>query len=430
MRAPGPFLLLLAALAGCRAAASSADDRGPADETAGALAPLAPGQQGLAILCGKLLTMNEQEAVFDPGLVLVQGDKIVYAGARVPVPAGYPTIEGGRLWAHPGFVDLHTHIHAAGWHDLNDMVKPLNPELRVRPAIDPWEERLEHARAAGVTTLFGIPGSGTSNSGFGTLYKPERDAGYEELVLRDPGGMKIAQNFNPQRGGGDLGASWCGLAWNLEHLNDRAREQARRTEDGAGDARADWELENLIRVHRGELPVLIHCASAEGVADAVRMWKERYGTACVISHGCWDGWHAAPYAARTGTPVNVGPRTENLFAMRREDRYVGIADEYLQAGTPLVSLNTDSPVVPEEELFLQGSMSARQGGEPYRMLEALTTNPARSFLIGERVGSLEPGKDADLVLSSGDPLDPRTRIELVLIDGEVQYSRSADGPLL
>jgi imidazolonepropionase-like amidohydrolase len=86
--------------------------------------------------------------------------------------------------------------------------------------------------------------------------------------------------------------------------------------------------------------------------------------------------------------------------------------------------------VPQEELFLQGTMSARLGGAPQEMLRALTTNPAQSFQIGARVGSLERGKDADLVLSSGDPLDPRSRIELVLIDGRVQYSRAADGPVL
>jgi imidazolonepropionase-like amidohydrolase len=160
------------------------------------------------------------------------------------------------------------------------------------------------------------------------------------------------------------------------------------------------------------------------------MWKVRYGTDCVISHGCWDGWHVAGYTAATGTPVNVGPRTENLTAMRREDRFVGIAAEYMAAGTPLVSLNTDSPVVPQEELFLQGTMSARQGGESLDMLRALTANPARSFQIGEHVGSLEAGKDADLVLSSGDPLDPRTRIEFVFIDGRLQYSRAEDGPIL
>jgi len=411
-----PSVLLLA-LAACRA--SGAAERRPS----GPLDALEPGEHGLALVVGKLLTMDEGDRVFDPGLVLVRGDKIAYAGALVEVPEGYEEIDARHLWAWPGLVDLHTHIHCHGWDDLNDMVRPLNPELRARPTIDPTEPALEHARDAGVTTMFGIPGSGTSNSGFGTLYKPERDAGYEDVVLRDPGGMKIAQNFNPQRGAGDVGSTWCGLAFNLEYLNDRVKQLA-------AEGRDDWELANLMKVHRKELPVLIHCASAEGVADAIRMWKLRYGMDAVISHGCWDGWHAAGFAAATGTPVNVGPRVENLLAMRREDRFVGIAAEYVAAGAPLVSLNTDSPVVPEEEYFLQGTMSARRGAEPYQMLRALTANPALSFQLAERVGSLERGKDADLVLSSGDPLDPRTHIELVMIDGRIQYSREAEGPTL
>lgn len=419
--------LLLALAGGCR----SADGAAAAQREARApLAPLAPGEQGLALVVGKLLTLDAEERVFDPGLVLVRGEKLAYAGALVAIPAGYERLDAPELWAFPGFVDLHTHIHGAGWSDLNDMVRPLNPELRARPAIDPWEERLTNARAAGVTTLFGIPGSGTSLSGFGTLYKPERDVGYEAMVLRDPGGMKIAQNFNPQRGGGDLGASWSGLGWNLEYLNDRVHAAATRPTEAGQATLPDWELENLARAHRGELPVLIHAASAEGIANAIRMWKLRYGMQAVVSHGCWDAWRAARFAAETGTPVNVGPRTENLLAMRREDRFVGIAAEYQKAGVPLVSLNTDSPVVPQEELFLQGTMSARRGADPYQMLRALTANPALAFQIGTRVGSLEPGKDADLVLASGDPLDPRTHIELVLIDGRVQYSRREDGPML
>jgi len=416
-RRPDLAVPLVLLLAGCRASGVAA--RAPAEPLAG----LAPGEHGLALIVGKLLTMDGDDHVFDPGLVLVRGDKIAYAGPLVGVPVGYEELDARDLWAWPGMVDLHTHIHCHGWDDLNDMVRPLNPELRARPAIDPTEPLLAHARAAGVTTLFGIPGSGTSNSGFGTLYKPERDAGYEHVVLRDPGGMKIALNFNPQRGAGDVGSTWCGLAFNLEYLNDRAGALA-------ASGRADWELESLMKVHRRELPVLIHCASAEGVADAIRMWKLRYGTDAVVSHGCWDGWHAAAFAAETGTPVNVGPRVENLLAMHREDRFVGIAAEYVKAGVQRVSLNTDSPVVPEEELFLQGTMSARRGADPYRMLRALTADPALSFQIGARVGSLERGKDADLVLSSGDPLDPRSHVELVLIDGRVQYSRRAEGATL
>lgn len=380
--------------------------------------------EGMALVVGKLLTLDESDKIFNPGLILMRGGKLEYVGELREVPEGFEVLNCEELWAWPGLVDLHSHIHGSG-RDLNDMVKPLNPELCASSAFDPFEERIEVATAAGVTTLFGIPGSGTSISGFGLVYKTKRsEPSYVNMVVRDPGGMKVAQNFNPQRGAGDVGRTWCGLAFNLEHLNDRVSRLASDDE-----AELDWQLENLARVHRGELPVLIHCASAEGVAAVVRMWKVRYGTDCVVSHGSWDGWMAAGFAAKHGVPVNHGPRTANMLSARREDRVVGGAAEYTAAGVPLFSLNTDAPVIPQEQLFLQGSMSARLGADAYHMLRAVTTNPAQSFQLADRVGSLESGKDADVVLSTGDPLDPRSRVEFVFIDGQLEYSRADDGQI-
>lgn len=380
---------------------------------------LAKGQVGIALECAKILTCDEVDDVIDGGTILVRDDKIAYVGRAISAPEGYETIEVGEVWAWPGLVDLHSHVVGPGF-DINDMVYPVNPDLSTRPAITPSNSMLRKGTAAGVTTMFLIPGSGTSIGGFGVLFKSKTNSGYEESVLRDPGGMKSAYNYNPQRGGGDVGATWAGLQWLTRDVNDKA---AAVNEQG----RDDWELENLARVHAGELPVLIHCASAEGVAGVARIWKAEYGTNCIVSHGSWDGWRAAPYVASLGVPVNHGPRTINFNSMVREERVVGGADEFIKAGIPLFSLNTDSPVIPQEELFLQGSMSARFGADSYQMLRALTTHPAQSILAGDRIGSLEVGKDADIVLSTGDPLDPRSRVELVLIDGVIQYSRRDDG---
>jgi imidazolonepropionase-like amidohydrolase len=124
-------------------------------------------------------------------------------------------------------------------------------------------------------------------------------------------------------------------------------------------------------------------------------------------------------------PVNNGPRVID-YGPSREGRLVGMAAEYEAAGVPLFSLNTDSPVVPEEEFFLQGAMAARYGADPYRMLRAITIHPAKALGIDARVGSLEPGKDGDLAVFTGDPLDPRSRVELVLIEGDVEYRRARD----
>lgn len=422
-------VLALALVASCAASGGSSEAaagragsarRAPVAAVAVSVAPLAEGQRGTALRAAKLLTMDDQDRIFDPGMLVVRDGRIDYVGAPIELPEGFELVDCGSAWISPGMIDLHSHIHGSGWQDLNDMVLPINAELSSRPVVVPSNPAIKRACAGGVTTLFGIPGSGTSISGFGVLYKTKTDATYDEIVLRDPGGMKVAQNFNPQRGGGDLGSTWAGLAWLLEDVNDRAVA-------GLRDGREDPRLANLMRVHDGELPVLIHCASAEGVADTVRMWKVHYGTHCIVSHGSWDGWRVAKFAAENGVPVNHGPRTMNYTSAYREDRIVGTAAEYVAAGVPDFSLNTDAGVLPQEQLFLQGSMSARLGADAYGMLRAVTSNPARSFMIAERVGSLAVGKDADVVVSSGDPLDPRSRVELVLIDGEVQYSRNEDG---
>ena len=374
----------------------------------------------LAIRCGKVLSMNAEDEIFVPGMIVVHEGKLEYVGPLVDVPEGARVEYWDQAWAVPGMIDLHSHIHTGGWGDINDMVLPVNPEFRTSPTIRSSNRLINRACAAGVTMLFGIGGSGTSISSFGVLYKTKTDSGYEETVFADPGGMKVAQTHNPERGAGDLGRTRAGLSWLLADINDKARAA---NEQG----RVSPQLENLQKVHRKELPVLIHCAGNDGVANTVRMWKLRYDTRCVVSHGSFDGWFCAEFCAENDVPVNHGPRTMNYRSGYNAGRIVGSAHEYVKAGVPDFSLNTDAGVIPQEELFLQGSMSAWLGCEPYDMLKAVTIHPARSFHIDDRVGSLEVGKDADVVLWSGDPLDPRSRVELVLIDGRVEYDPGRNG---
>jgi imidazolonepropionase-like amidohydrolase len=381
--------------------------------------PLEAGEHGIALTCAKVLTVDGEDRVFTPGLVLIKEGRIAYVGAPREIPSGYERIDLQDGWATPGMVELHSHIHTGSWGDINDMVLPINPEFRASSALRPGNAEIKRACAGGVTTLFGIPGSGTSMSGFGVLYKSKTHAGFDDVVLKDPGGMKVAQSYNPERRAGDFGATRAGLGWLLEDVSDKAIAANR-------EHRVDPALANLQRVHSRDLPVLIHCAGSDGFADAARMWKDKYGTRCVLSHGCFDAHATAPYIVGIGAPINAGPRTMDYFSTR-DGAITGTVSKYLEAGTKDLSLCTDSPVMPQEELFLQGSMSARLGADSYTMLRACTIHPARVFGIDDRVGSLEVGKDADLVIRNGDPLDPRSRVDLVLIDGEIQYDRVRDG---
>lgn len=383
------------------------------------LTALEPGEEGWALRCDRILTLDADDHIFDDGLILVRGSKLAYVGPIRAIPTGYKLLPGTAGIATPGMVELHSHIHTGSFTDINDMILPVNPEFHAAAGMRPSNELIKVACAGGVTTLYGIPGSGTSMSGFGMLYKSKTDATYDEAVVKTVAGMKIAQSYNPERGAGDLGQTRAGLAWILEDINAKAIEANR-------EGRKDRALENLQKVHANELPVLIHCAGSDGFTAAAKMWKEKYKTRCILSHGCFDAHTTADYIASTGAPINVGPRELDYYSTR-DGAITGIVGVYERAGVQNISLCTDSPVMPQEELFLQGAMSARLGADPYQMLRGLTINPAKAFGIDDRVGSLEAGKDADIVIRNGEPLDPRSRVELVLIDGRVQYERSRDG---
>ncbi len=414
------LLAAIACFAGARSTRASPSLPEPQTPAAAAVSTAAPGDHPIVLRVGRLFTMNASDQVFTPGMLIVQGGKVRYAGAPTEVPADAETIEFAHGWACPGMVDLHTHIHTGGgFGDINDMVQAVNPELRASPSIVPSNRLVRRACASGVTTLFGIPGSGTNMGGFGVLYKTKTDASYEQIVLADPGGMKIAQDSNPQRDAGDFGAGRAAMGWILEDVNRRALA-------ALAQGRSDPALTNLMKVHAKELPVLIHTAGSESVVNTSRMWRVTFDTRSVLSHGCFDSWRSAEAVAAMGMPVNCGPRTIDWFSSRNGQINCQSAI-YSSLPVPLFSLNTDSPVIPEEELFLQGAVSARYGADSYTMLRALTIHPAQAFGIDGRVGSLEVGKDADVVIRTGDPLDPRSAVEIVLIDGQVQYDRERDG---
>jgi imidazolonepropionase-like amidohydrolase len=412
--------LAACALVGCSSTrASRGEDapRGPLPR--GEIRPLREGESGVAIRAGKVLTVNEDDEVFQPGMIVVRGGVLDYVGPPLELPAGYDIVDAPEFFAAPGMIDLHSHVQSGGWGDLNDMVISLNPEYRSSPTIVPANPLIRRACAGGITTLFGIPGSGTNNGGFGVLYKTRCESTYDECVLADPGGMKVAQAYNPERGA-DLGATRAGMSWNLSRANDMALAANR-------DGRDDLALRNLQKVHAKELPVLIHTAGP-ACHTTIAMWGERYPVRAVLSHGCFNGWKLSPYAARVGMPVNLGPRTFDWFSSR-EGQVIGTPQRYEAAGAQLISVNTDAPVMPQEELALQGAMGARLGASSYLMLKACTYNPAKSFGIEGKVGSLAPGKHADVVLWRGDPLDPRARVERVWIEGRLEYDCERDGQL-
>lgn len=396
--------------------------------------PSKPAATGvIAIRAGKILTSSEKgPEVIDGGVLLVRDGKIEKVGseADVAIPEGATVVDARDRWAMPGFIDLHCHI-GGSMRDINDMVHPTNPELSTRPTIDPDNENLRMAVAGGVTTVNYIPGSGTNLGGFGTLMHTAGGKTIDSLIVRFPGSMKVAQAWNPERHGGDLGASRMGMWWSLRKLLDRARDYNdawTAYEKGLNKIRPEKreDVELMRGLFQRKYPVIIHTADPRDVMGTVRMFHDEYGLPCIISHGEFGGYKVAAELAKRDLPANIGPRIFDFRNPPDEGKVLGIPAKYVEAGVKRLSLNTDSPVVPQEDLVFQGTMAVRYGLDPRAAIRAVTIEPAKAILIDDRLGSLDAGKDADIILTTGDPLDPRNHVTWVMIGGKVVYDTSTE----
>jgi imidazolonepropionase-like amidohydrolase len=238
--------------------------------------------------------------------------------------------------------------------------------------------------------------------------------------------MKVAQAWNPERMGGDLGMSRMGMWWGLRKVLEDARTYndvwtAFEKGDFKEKPPKREDLEMMRGLFQGKWPVIIHTADARDVMATVRIFHDEFKIPCIVSHGEFGGYKSAPEIAKRDLPANIGPRTYDWTLMVYDGRCFGIAAKYHEAGVKKLSINTDSPVVPEEELIVQAAMSVRLGLPEEVALRAVTIEPARAALIDHRIGSLEAGKDADIVIWTGNPLDVRNRPVLSMIGGKVAY---------
>jgi imidazolonepropionase-like amidohydrolase len=324
----------------------------------------------------------------------------------------------------PGMVEIHSHIGAEG--GINDMVVPTNPELRVMDNIDPESWELKLAIASGVTTIHTIPGSGTNLAGFGVLYKPYGKT-IDEMLIRPLGTMKVSQAYNPERGGGDLGLTRMGMSWILRDILEEAKEYTKTWEAYQNGVRTEKptekpELEQMRKAFQRAIPVLVHTASACDVMATARIFHDEFQLSTIVSHATFHGYKVADEMAKRDVHVNVGPRMYD-FSFSQDNKFYGLAAEYESAGVKNLSITTDGPVVPQEELFYQVTMAVRLGLDEKTALEGVTINPARAMGIDDRVGSIEIGKDADLIIKSGSLFDVTIPVDMVFVNGKIAYRR-------
>lgn len=377
----------------------------------------------LAIEAGKILTMNSDDAVINNGVVLIDNGKIVAIGKKseIEIPDDYKRIDHKDGWVLPGLVDCHNHI-AGSLFDLNDGVYLTNPGLRTVDVVEPRNENLENCLSGGVTSVLLIPGSGNNMSGFGTTTKTFGNS-TDEMVIKAPGSLKIAQAGNPERYWYRVGRRF--MNWNLRQTLEKAKryhEGWTAYQKGEQSEPPDYDIvwSDFRDLFDGQFPVSVHTQIYQVYMTTITMLRDHFGLDVMTDHSTFDSYKLASLIKERDMYAIVGPRE---FHFDGRDRTInGCAARFAEQGIKRLGINTDAPVIPQEDLPYQATMACWYGwNDHYAAIKGVTRVPAEALGIFDRVGSLETGKDADISLWTGSPIDPRSTCEMTIVDGTVAY---------
>ena len=385
------------------------------------LAQAAAAQDVSAYRVGKVITMNEKDEVINNAVLIVRDGKVAQIGkaSQVTIPEGAAVIEMLTCWLVPGFVELHNHSAGAST-DLHDYVYLTNPDLRTLESVNPGTENFKLARAGGVTTALLISGSGTNMSGLGTAIK-FADGQMDDVVLKFPASIKIAQAGNPERYWFRVGRSF--MNYNLRQTLQAARDYHQKWLDFESGKVKEQPLFDPIYdpfrgLFRGEFIASMHTQQYQVVMMTLMLVKGQFGIKTVLDHSTFDGYKNATLVIEGQDVITInGPR--QLYFDGTQRRTFGNAHRWWQGGIPKLGINTDSPVIPQEELSYQAAMACYYGWKTYEAIRGLTRIGAEALLLEDRIGSLSPGMDADFCIWSGDPIDPRSTCWIAVIDGKV-----------
>jgi len=359
--------------------------------------------------------------------VVVEDGRIAALGPDVAVPEGAEVVDAGGRWLLPGLIDAHVHLgvweEGEGWagQDTNEMTDPVMAAARALDGINPREQGFDDALAGGITAVNINPGSGNPIGGL-TVAVKTYGRYVDEMVLRSPSGLKAALGENPKRVYGDqkkTPSTRLGVALILRKAFTEARNYQQKAQRSEDPVESHLVNQALVQVLNREIPWRQHCHRADDIATAIRI-AEEFGYQLVLDHGT-ESYLVADLVAEKGVPVLYGPlivSRSKVEVRQRTPQAPGILD---RAGVK-VSIITDHPVVPIEHLITQVALAVKEGMDRDAALRAVTINPAEVMGVADRVGSLAVGKDADLVLWSGDPLELASRTLRVWIEGREVYT--------
>ena len=369
-------------------------------------------------------------ADIENGSVLIDDNgKIAAVGANLEAPAGAEVIDAEGRLVTPGCVEAHCHIgldnEGMGWegHDYNEIVDPLSPQMRAIDSINPQDEAFGLALAGGVTSACTGPGSANVVGGTFAAIKLSGKR-VDKMIIKHPLAMKAAFGENPKRCYGQgmkkSPGTRMATAALLRELLFKTRRYAQDKEAGKNPG-FDMKLEAMIPVIKGELPLKCHAHRADDILTAVRIGKE-FGIKLTLDH-CTDGAIIADELAEEGLPAFVGPTLGNKSKIELRNKSFTTPKALHEAGVP-ISIITDAPVIPLQYLPMCAGLAVDAGLDIEEAWKAITINPAVQTGIGDRVGSLEPGKDGDVVIWAENPLTTvGGAAYITIVDGKIVYQR-------
>ena len=368
--------------------------------------------------------------------VFIKDGKIAKITQKLDPEGAAEVIDASKMTVTPGLIDAHTHIGTycegfpEGMADANDMVNPVAPHLRILDAVYQDDTAFGDALAGGVTCVQTLPGSGNIIGGQGAIIKTAvtrngRKRIVDEMAVKAPSSMKAALGENPIRVYKEkqkLPNTRMGNAALLRQALVEAenyRNKINQANAKNEPAERNLQHEALLPVLDGSLSLCVHAHRCDDIATAVRI-AEEFSIPFTVEH-CTEGHLIAPSLAERGVRAAVGPTLTGKPKLELRNKTWDTPPALWKAGVHFCII-TDHPVIPIEHLSVCLSLAVRAGLPREEALKAATIYAAEHLGIEDRVGSVGPGKDADLAIWDGDPLDARSRVRYTIIDGETVYS--------
>ena len=362
------------------------------------------------------------------GSVLIGDDgKIDAVGKILEYPEDTRILDAEGRLVTPGCVDAHCHIgldnEAMRWEgmDYNEATDPITPHMRAIDSINPMDEAFPNALRGGVTTACTGPGSANILGGTFVAIKLFGKR-VDNMIVKNPIAMKCAFGENPK---GYYGNTLKKAPMTRMAMAALLRETLFKTQRYLADKEAgnnpafDMKLEAMIPVIKGEIPLKAHAHRADDILTSIRVAKE-FGVGLTLDH-CTEGALIADELAKEGLPAFVGPSLGSKTKIELKNKSFTTPKALVDAGIK-VSIITDAPVIPLQYLPMCAALAVNAGLSSEYAWRAITINPAQSTGIGDRVGSLTPGKDGDVVIWTADPMTTvGAESYTTIIEGKIVY---------